>query len=42
MCIWLYILMDEIIAYVDKDIVPVYKDFMCLNVSTSRSEGTIR
>jgi hypothetical protein len=27
MCVWLYMLMDETIAYVDKDIVPVYKDF---------------
>jgi len=33
--------MDEIIAYVDKDIVQVYKDFMCLNISAGSSEGTM-
>ena len=41
MLTWLYVLMDEIIAHVDKNIVPVCTDFMCLNVSAGRSEGTM-
>jgi hypothetical protein len=41
MSVGLCMLMFEIIAYVDKDIVPVYKDFMCLNESAGRSEGTM-